>query len=116
MPDFRRGDCCQGPLEAQRASLDKLRQLRADGRIVLNLHPNDQAVDTIPDIPLEDGDQFFVPSRPIVVNVVGDVYNQGSFIQQSGKTVTTYLRNAGGPTRDADKGQDLRGPRQWSCC
>src|ERR1019366_578062 len=61
-------------LEAQRASLDKLRQLRADGRIVLNLHPNDQAVDTMPDITIEDGDQFFVPSRPIVVNVVGDVY------------------------------------------
>jgi protein involved in polysaccharide export with SLBB domain len=92
-------------LEAQRASLDKLRQLRADGRIVLNLHPNDQAVDTIPDITIEDGDQFFVPSRPIVVNVVGDVYNQGSFLQQPGKTVSTYLRNAGGPTRDADKGR-----------
>ena len=92
-------------LEAQRASLDKLRQLRADGRIVLNLHPNDQSVDTIPDITIEDGDQFFVPSRPIVVNVVGDVYNQGSFIQQPGKTVSTYLRNAGGPTRDADKGR-----------
>ena len=92
-------------LEAQHASLDKLRQLRADGRIVLNLHPNDQSVDTIPDITLEDGDQFFVPSRPIVVNVVGDVYNQGSFIQQPGKTVSTYLRNAGGPTRDADKGR-----------
>lgn len=92
-------------LEAQRASLDKLRQLRADGRIVLNLHPNDQTVDAIPDITLEDGDQFFVPSRPIVVNVVGDVYNQGSFIQQPGKTVSTYLRSAGGPTRDADKGR-----------
>ena len=92
-------------LEAQRASLDKLRQLRADGRIVLNLHPNDQTMDTIPDITLEDGDQFFVPNRPIVVNVVGDVYNQGSFLQQPGKTVTTYLRSAGGPTRDADKGR-----------
>jgi polysaccharide export outer membrane protein len=92
-------------LEAQQASLNKLRQLRADGRIVLSLHPNDEAVDTIPDITLEDGDQFFVPSRPIVVNVVGDVYNQGSFIQQPGKTVSTYLRSAGGPTRDADKGR-----------
>jgi polysaccharide export outer membrane protein len=90
-------------LEAQRVSLEKLRQLRADGRIVLNLHPNDQAMDTIPDITLEDGDQFYVPSRPIVVSVVGDVYNQGSFLQQPGKTVTTYLRSAGGPTRDADK-------------
>ncbi len=92
-------------LEAQRASLDKLRQLRADGRIVLNIHPNDQSVDSIPDVTLEDGDRFYVPSRPIVVGVVGDVYSQGSFLQQPGKTVATYLRNAGGPTRDADKGR-----------
>jgi protein involved in polysaccharide export with SLBB domain len=90
-------------LEAQRASLDKLRQLRADGRIVLNLHPNDENVEAIPEIPLEDGDIFYVPSRPIVVSVVGDVYNQGSFLQQPGKTVLTYLRNAGGPTRNADR-------------
>jgi polysaccharide export outer membrane protein len=90
-------------LEARRASLDKLRQLKADGRIVLNLHPDDASLDTIPDIPLEDGDQFYVPSRPIVVSVVGDVYNQGSFIQRDGKTVSRYLRDAGGPTRDADK-------------
>ncbi len=40
-----------------------------------------------------------------MVSVVGDVYNQGSFIQQPGKTVGTYLRNAGGPTRNADKGR-----------
>jgi polysaccharide biosynthesis/export protein len=92
-------------LEAQRASLEKLHQLRANGRIVLNLHPNDQAVDSIPNITIEDGDQFFVPSRPIVVSVVGDVYNQGSFLEQPGKTVSTYLRSAGGPTRDADKGR-----------
>ena len=92
-------------LEAQRTSLDRLKELRADGRIVLNFHPNDQTVDSIPDIPLEDGDQLYVPSRPAVVNVVGDVYNQGSFLQQPGKTVASYLRNAGGPTREADKGR-----------
>lgn len=92
-------------LDAQRASLDKLRQLRADGRIVLNIHPNDDTVESIPDIPLEDGDTFYIPSRPIVVSVVGDVYNQGSFLQQPGKTVNTYLRSAGGPTRNADKGR-----------
>ena len=92
-------------LEAQRVSLDKLRQLKADGRIVLNLHPNDDSVDAIPDIPLEDGDRLYIPSRPIVVSVVGDVYNQGSFLQQPGKTVNNYLRNAGGPTRAADKGR-----------
>ncbi len=90
-------------MDAQRVSLDKLRQFRADGRIVLNLHPNDAGGADIPDIPLEDGDHFIVPSRPIVVSVVGDVYNQGSFIQKEGKTVSRYLRDAGGPTRAADK-------------
>ena len=90
-------------MDAQRVSLEKLRQFKADGRIVLNLHPNDASVADIPDIPLEDGDHFIVPSRPIVVSVVGDVYNQGSFIQKDGKTVSHYLRDAGGPTRAADK-------------
>ncbi|MGA2370825.1 MAG: SLBB domain-containing protein [Candidatus Korobacteraceae bacterium] len=104
----RTGDeanAARAALEAQRTSLDKLRQLKADGRIVLNLHPDDTSLDAIPDIPLEDGDQFYIPSRPIVVSVVGDVYNQGSFIQRPGKTVSRYLRDAGGPTRNADKGR-----------
>ena len=92
-------------VEAERVTLDKLRQLKANGRIVLNLHPDDHAVDSIPDIPLEDGDQFYVPARGIAVNVVGDVYNPGSFIRQPGKTVNAYLKNAGGPTRDADSGR-----------
>ncbi len=96
-------NAARAALEAQRASLDKLRQLRADGRVVLNLHPNDASLADIPDIPLEDGDHFFIPSRPIVVSVVGDVYNQGSFLQREGKTVSRYLRDAGGPTRNADK-------------
>ena len=70
---------------------------------MLNLHPDDDNLDSVPDIPLEDGDEFYVPSRPIVVSVVGDVYNQGSFLQRHGKTVSRYLRDAGGPTRNADK-------------
>lgn len=98
-------NAAKAAMDAQRASLAKLKQFKADGRIVLNLHPNDTTVAEIPDIPLEDGDHFIVPSRPIVVSVVGDVYNQGSFIQKDGKTVSRYLRDAGGPTRAADKGK-----------
>jgi polysaccharide export outer membrane protein len=92
-------------LEIQQEKLEKLRQFRAEGRIVLNLHPNDDTVDALPDLSVEDGDQLYVPSRPAVVSVIGDVYNQGSFLQQSGKTVASYLQNAGGTTRDADKGR-----------
>ena len=89
--------------ETQRLNLAKLRQIKADGRVVLNLHPNDENLDAVPAIPLEDGDEFYVPSRPIVVSVFGDVYNPGSFLQHPGKTANRYLRDAGGPTRNADK-------------
>lgn len=92
-------------LEAERASLDLMRRIQPDGRIVLNIHPDDTTVDAIPDLALEDGDQFYVPSVPAVVTVIGDVYSQGSFLREPGKTVSSYLRNAGGPTRDADKGR-----------
>jgi len=91
-------------IEAERASLNLLRQIQPDGRIVLNIHPDDTTLDSIPDLALEDGDQFFVPSTPATVTIIGDVYNQGAFVREPGKTVSNYLRNAGGPTRDADKG------------
>jgi len=95
----------QANLEAERTSLDLLRLIQPDGRIVLNLHPDDTTADVIPDLTLEDGDQFYVPNVPATVTVVGDVYSQGSFLRVQGKTVSSYLRNAGGPTRDADKGR-----------
>jgi protein involved in polysaccharide export with SLBB domain len=98
-------NAARSSMEARRASLDKLRQLKADGRIVLTLHPDDTGAASIPELPLEDGDKLYIPSRPIVVSVVGDVYNQGSFIQRPGKTVDRYLRDSGGPTRNADKGK-----------
>lgn len=91
-------------LEAQRRLLDKLRQLKATGRIVLELKPTANQIDTIPDLPLEDGDRFLVPFRPATVNVIGSVYNSNSFIFSPKKTVADYLRISGGPTRNGDKG------------
>jgi protein involved in polysaccharide export with SLBB domain len=95
----------QANIAAERASLDLIRRIQPDGRIVLNIHPDDSTLDAIPDIALEDGDQFYVPNVPATVTVIGNVYNQGSFLREQGKTVNSYLRNAGGPTRDADKGR-----------
>ena len=46
-------------------------------------------MDSIPDLALEDGDQFYVPSVPATVTVIGDVYNQGAFVREPGKTVKT---------------------------
>ncbi len=91
-------------LEGQRRLLVKLRQVRATGRIVLELKPNDDVLDAIPDLFLEDGDRLLVPFRPATVNVIGSVYNSNSFIFKPGKTVGDYLHISGGPTRNGDKG------------
>jgi len=87
----------------QQALLVKLRQLRATGRIVLEVKPDSQGLDSIPDIQLQDDDRFVVPSVPATVNVVGAVYDQNSFLYGTDRRVGDYLRLAGGPNRDADK-------------
>lgn len=88
---------------AQQALLARLRQLKATGRIVLHL-PEEAGLNDIPDLALEDGDRFFVPSTPSMVSVFGAVYSQSSFVFQPRKNVGDYLSLAGGPTSEADSG------------
>jgi protein involved in polysaccharide export with SLBB domain len=82
--------------------LASLRQARASGRIVLDLHPDSNTVAQLPAIPLEDGDVFIVPHLPSTVSVAGAVYNPNSFLYDSHRRVKDYLRLAGGANRDAD--------------
>jgi len=93
-----------GPsLEGQRRLVEKLRQLRPTGRIVLELPGLNATLQDIPKIPLEDGDRFVVPFRPASVEVLGSVYNANAFIWKSDKRMSDYLRDSGGPNRNADK-------------
>jgi protein involved in polysaccharide export with SLBB domain len=87
---------------SEQALLASLRQIRATGRVVLTFAPDASAADSIPNIPMEDGDRFVVPPLPSTVNVVGAVYDQNSFLYASGKRAGTYLQLAGGSNRDAD--------------
>lgn len=88
---------------SSRELLNRLHQLRATGRIVLQIKPDSAGLDSIPDVSLEDGDVFTVPPRPATVNVVGAVYDQNSFMYAPKRRVGDYLKMAGGPGRDADK-------------
>jgi protein involved in polysaccharide export with SLBB domain len=81
---------------------DRLSQIRATGRIVLQLQPSSAGISEVPAVGLENGDRFVVPSSPATVNVVGAVYNQNSFLYQPRQSVERYLRMAGGPNRNAD--------------
>jgi protein involved in polysaccharide export with SLBB domain len=82
--------------------LNNLRQIRATGRIVLHFNVDSKGTDSLPDIAMEDGDHFVVPSVPATVNVVGAVYDQNSFLFTPGRRVGQYLTLAGGPNRSAD--------------
>lgn len=90
---------------SERELLSRLRQLRASGRVVLEFKPSSSGVGVIPRIPLEDGDRLIIPSLPATVNVVGAVNDQNSFLYShtNRDLVGTYLKKAGGLTRDADR-------------
>lgn len=84
------------------ASIARLRRAQPIGRIVLQLKPDSRGIDSLPDLPLEDGDRFVVPKVPANVNVEGEVYSANAFLYQRGKRTIDYLREAGGPDRQAD--------------
>ena len=81
----------------------RLSQVRATGRIVLQFSPTKASITDVPAINLENGDRFVVPFVPSIVNVVGAVYDQNSFLFEPGRTVKHFLQMAGGPDRDADR-------------
>lgn len=80
----------------------QLRRARPNGRIVLQLKPDSRGVDSVPDLALEDGDRFVVPRVPSNVSVEGEVYSANAFLYKRGARTIDYLREAGGPDRQAD--------------
>jgi len=83
---------------AQRQMLAKLKTLEATGRISLEIDP---LRPTLPDMPLEDGDQITIPERSGFISVFGAVLSESSFLQRNSASVRDYLLRAG-MTRDAD--------------
>lgn len=79
--------------------VERLRAVRPNGRIVLQLQPSSRE---LPPLALEDGDRLFVPPRPTTVGVFGSVFNAGSYLFSDSRNIEDYLRLAGGPTRGAD--------------
>ncbi len=90
-----------------RASINRLRQLQPVGRIVLQLKPDSEGVSSLPELALEDGDRFIVPKIPSNVYVEGQVYSANAFVFEPGRRTSNYLKLAGGPDREADRGRSF---------
>lgn len=84
--------------------VERLRAVKPTGRIVLQLNPD---ANTLPDLALEDGDRLYVPPRPTTVGVFGSVFNAGTYLFGDERTLSSYLKLAGGPTRGADTGSSF---------
>lgn len=81
----------------------KLKAMRATGRIVLGLRPEDSAAKNLPAIELEDGDRLYVPHTPGTVDVLGSIFSRNNaYIFERGKEIEDYLQLAGGPTDQAE--------------
>lgn len=87
----------------QKALIARLRTIKATGRIVLGMNADGVEIKDIPDLPLEDGDRFYVPPTPSVVSVLGSVFNPNSFVYRESQRAEDYLAQAGGPVRSADE-------------
>lgn len=88
----------QAQMAAQRQLLSRMESLKASGRIALELKPERPEY---PDLPLEDGDNITIPTRPGFVSVFGAVLAENAFIHREGATVDDYLERAG-LLREAD--------------
>jgi polysaccharide export outer membrane protein len=93
--------------DTARRLIERMRTAKATGRIVLGMDRNRGDLGKLMELPLEDGDAFLVPARPVTVSVLGAVYNQNSFLHDEAMRVDDYLREAGGPTRSADTGKSF---------
>lgn len=90
-------------LERQRRMAQRLRTVKAEGRVVLELQNGEAMLKNLPELVLQDGDSIFVPRKPGTVDVLGAVFQQNSFIYRPRRTVGDYIRLAGGATANADK-------------
>jgi protein involved in polysaccharide export with SLBB domain len=81
----------------------RIRQVRASGRVVLNINPQSTDLKGLPDMRLEDGDRLVVPFIPETIQVIGAVFNPHAFLYNHGARVGEYLHLSGGPNRIADR-------------
>lgn len=89
------GRSSQVSAAATQAQLQRLRTLRPNGRIALELDYERSSIDTLPDVPLDNGDRVVVPARPAFVTVSGAVANNNAYLWKPGRTAGDYVKLAG---------------------
>ncbi len=87
-----------------KSQINRLKALKSNGRVALELDPQTQSLAALPLLPLEDGDRILVPAMPGFVSAFGAIHNENVFIYKPGKTVGDVIKSAG-LTEDAEPSQ-----------
>ncbi len=89
-------------MQQQQQQVSRLKTLKSNGRIALELPLQAARIADLPDLPLEDGDRIHVPPHNAYVMAVGAVNNDNALIWKPGRTVEEVLKLSG-LTEAADK-------------
>jgi hypothetical protein len=92
----------QAATASGQAQLERLRTLKPEGRIALNLEPAMNHVSMLPSLILEPGDRLVIPAKTQFIQVYGAVNVESALMYQAGDTVSDYLRVAG-VQKEADR-------------
>ncbi|MEW6602755.1 MAG: SLBB domain-containing protein, partial [Nitrospirota bacterium] len=90
-------------LQNRQKFIDSLKNFKATGRMTIRLAHLRLLKGSKYDVELENGDIIHVPVQSSVINVVGAVMSQGSFLYAGQLDHKDYVEMAGGYTRFADR-------------
>jgi len=88
----------QAEIAISQNSLERLKSIKPTGRLSLEINPLEPK---LPQIILEDGDSIYIPRKSSVIEVIGAVFSETTFLYKENKTVNDYLKLAG-TTKEAD--------------
>lgn len=74
------------------------------GQIALNIKNNDlDKISKLDNVELQDGDDIYIPRISNQVSIIGEVYNEQSFVYKSGAKAKSYIKQVGGYTPNANR-------------
>jgi protein involved in polysaccharide export with SLBB domain len=95
-------------MEAKSNMITMLKQEQKDykskytGQIALNIKSNKLTdIKDIDNIEVQDGDEIYIPRISNHVSILGEVYNEQSFVYRNGMKVKGYIKEVGGYTPNA---------------
>ena len=98
----------ESSMESKANMISMLKQEKSDykhrysGQIALNIKNNNLSkVRDIDNVEVQDGDEIYIPRMSNHVSVIGEVYNEQSFVYRRGMKVKGYIKEVGGYTPNA---------------